>query len=77
MEPVTEDPLRTWRQLLPILANETGHCVEIYKVQGREVIIDDRADPQIEEMQLVAKAGYARDLEEADSTCLCFVSLCS
>ena len=48
--------------------------VSSYTVSAEgELVIENRADPQIGEIQLVAKIGYPRDLKELDATCICFL----
>ena len=40
----------------------------------KQIILEDRADPVIHEMQLRSNVGYERVLTELDSTCLCFLA---
>lgn len=61
-------PLEQTRTRLPSLAQESGHCAEVYQVTGRSVTLIDRAEPEESEVQVNARIGFHRDLRELDAT---------
>lgn len=56
------------RRQLAKLAEQTGQCVELYRVAGGTLELMDRADPEDSEVQVVARIGFIRDLKELDAT---------
>ncbi len=60
--------LRKCTEQLPGLAEQTGHCVELYEVQGRDVTLVDRTDPEGSQIVVQARIGSTRDLHELDAT---------
>ena len=69
--------LELLRARLPLLANETGHCAELYRVGSRMVSLVDRAEPDASEIQLNARIGFKRDLRELDATSSLFFAFCT
>jgi len=67
-----DEVLERWRGRLGGLAQETGHCVELYRVISGGLELRDRADPVVEGMQLSARIGFRRDLSECDATGLLY-----
>jgi DNA-binding IclR family transcriptional regulator len=53
---------------LPRLADQTGHCAEIYLAGNRILRLIDRAEPEESEVQVNARIGFQRDLRELDAT---------
>jgi DNA-binding IclR family transcriptional regulator len=68
--PVHGDPLASWRSRLGRLARDFGQCVEMYRVGADGVVLEDRADPVIRDIQIAARIGFRRDLGECDATAL-------
>jgi len=60
--------LRKTTEQLPGLAEQTGHCVELYQVQGEDVTLIDRTDPEGSEIVVQARIGSSRDLHELDAS---------
>jgi DNA-binding IclR family transcriptional regulator len=61
-------PLAELHARLPALAEESGHCAELYRVGGRHVTLVDRAEPEGGEVTITARIGFHRDLRELDAT---------
>jgi DNA-binding IclR family transcriptional regulator len=64
--------INTFRKILPHLAEASGHCTELYSIQGRHIELVDRADPESSSIRLLARIGHVRDLSELDSTAALF-----
>jgi len=60
--------LRQLTDQLPGLAESTGHCVELYDVQGEHITLMDRTDPEGSEIVVQARIGSTRELTELDAT---------
>jgi DNA-binding IclR family transcriptional regulator len=61
-----------WRSVLNETAEATGHCTEWYALQPRRVVLRERADPVLAEVQVQARIGFRRDLRECEATSLLY-----
>lgn len=67
--------LEKLRTMLPTLAEATGHCAELYRVDNRTLRLIDRAEPEDSEVRVNARIGFVRDLRELDATAGLFYAL--
>ncbi|WFB36763.1 helix-turn-helix domain-containing protein [Kiritimatiellota bacterium B12222] len=63
-------PLERARKKLPLLAQQTDECTELYRYHEGQLQLIDRAEPDTGEMMVVARIGYQRKLDELDATAL-------
>ncbi|WP_309399467.1 helix-turn-helix domain-containing protein [Cerasicoccus maritimus] len=72
VDSATGGALESTRSLLPQWAAETECCTELYRVQGNQLILVDRAEPEDGMVAIKARIGFERDLTELDATALVF-----
>lgn len=63
-------PMEAARKRLPTLAEQTGHCAELYFLQDGTLTLMDRAEPESVEIMVRARIGFDRGMDELDSTAL-------
>lgn len=69
-------PLEHARKQLPLLAQQTGHCAELYGFSYGELTLIDRAEPESRDILIRARIGFNRDLRELDATALLVYAFC-
>lgn len=72
LEAEETDPLSPHRRRLSGLALQTGHCAELYALNGTDIRLVDRADPAPGEVTLNARIGFIRGHEELEAVTLVF-----
>lgn len=72
IDSVSSAALEAARRTLPLWAERTGCCTELYRVDPQRLVLIDRAEAEEELAPIRARIGFERDLSELDATALIY-----